>query len=120
MSSQHRAGRQQRNGNRNRQRNGNSGPANGRGQGSPKGKSQQSKNQQQSFLSRLEKEYNPPFCLGTKWQSKEFYKVKLPHPFFPAEKETVQFPILESSNKLSDRALFYADVLDQQEQVNFD
>ena len=92
----------------------------GRSNHAPKSKSSSDSQGTYSYLSKLEKEYNPPFVLGAKWNSKDFYKVKIPHPFFEGEKETVQFPVFEQGNNISDRALFYSEVVDLQEQVNFD
>ena len=75
---------------------------------------------QKSQLTLLNEEYNPPFQLSSEWKPSEFYKIKLPHPFFPDEKETVQFPILESTGTIADRAMHYQEVLDIQDSVNFD
>ena len=75
---------------------------------------------QKSQLTLLNEEYNPPFQLLSEWKPSEFYKIKLPHPFFPDEKETVQFPILESTGTIADRAMHYQEVLDLQDSVNFD
>ena len=56
----------------------------------------------------------------SKWTSTEHYKLKIPHPFFPDEKETVHFPIFKSSPLLAVRAAFYQHVLDIMNQVQFD
>lgn len=73
-----------------------------------------------SQLAKLEEEYHPPFSLHCDWKPEEKYKLKIPHPYFADEKETVEFPILSSpDSSFSDRALFYKQVLDIQEQVNF-
>ena len=88
----------------------------GRGGNAPKNKDDDSN----SLLTKLQREYNPPFVLGAKWSAKDHYKVKVPHPFLQGEKETVNFPVFESGNSLSDRALFYGEVLDLQENVGFD
>ena len=80
-----------------------------------------SSNSQKSQLAKAEDEYKPPFNLFSDWKAEEFYKLKIPHPHLADEKETVQFPVLEQSNAtLSDRALFYKQVLDIQDQVAFD
>ena len=76
--------------------------------------------QQKSQLSKLNEEYQPPFQLNHTWKAEEFYKLKLPHPHFEDEKETIQFPVFSTSDALADRALFYQEVLDIQEQVAFD
>ena len=75
---------------------------------------------QKSQLALLKEEYDPPFVLNSMWKSEEFYKVKIPHPFIADEKETIQFPILESTGSMSDRAIHYQEVLDLQESVGFD
>ena len=76
--------------------------------------------QQKSQLSKLNEEYQPPFQLNHTWKAEEFYKLKLPHPHFEDEKETIQFPVFSTSDALADRALFYQEALDIQEQVAFD
>ena len=77
--------------------------------------------QNQSQLAKLEDEYHPPFSLNCDWKADERYKLKIPHPHIADEKETVEFPILSSPDAtFSDRALFYKQVLDIQEQVQFD
>ena len=118
MSSQAMQGRRGRNrggrgnssNNRRRQNNGQQ----GRDSNAPRSKDDD------NLLSKLQREYNPPFVLGAKWSAKEHYKFKVPHPFLVGEKEIVNFPIFESGNSLSDRALFYGEVLDLQENVGFD
>ena len=71
-------------------------------------------------LAKLHDEFNPPFRLNYQWTSTEHYKLKIPHPFFPDEKETVHFPIFKSSPLLAARATFYQHVLDIMIQVQFD
>ena len=47
--------------------------------------------------------------------------MKIPHPHLKDQKESVYFPVLSSNNAtFSDRAIFYKQVLDLQEQVKFD
>lgn len=75
---------------------------------------------QKSQLAILYEEYNPPFQLEAKWKSEERYKIKIPHPFFPDEKETVEFPVLSTTGSLCDRAIHYQEVLDLQDSVSFD
>ena len=79
-----------------------------------------SRSNQKSQLALLKEEYDPPFVLNCEWNSEELYKVKIPHPFITNEKETVQFPILDSTGSISDRAIHYQEVLDLQESVGFD
>jgi hypothetical protein len=69
-----------------------------------------------SYLQKLLDEYNPPFPLGYKWESKEKVKIKLPNPYVPGDKETVEFPVLSDETKMADRALFYQQVLDLETQ----
>ena len=71
-------------------------------------------------LTKLHDEFNPLFRLNYQWTSEEHYKLKIPHPFFPDEKETVHFPIFKSSPLLAARATFYQHVLDIMIQVQFD
>ena len=68
----------------------------------------------------LSLEYNPPFLLGARWESKEHYKLKIQHPFFQNEKETVSFPIYNGGHKSQDRAIFYSEVLEIQNSVQFE
>ena len=79
-----------------------------------------SRNNQKSYLTQLKEDYDPPFVLNAQWKTEEFYKVKIPHPFIEDEKETIQFPILESATSIADRAIHYQEVLDLQESVGFD
>ena len=74
-------------------------------------------NQSQSMLlDKLHKDYKPTFKLHFKWEPEEYYKIKMPHPHIPNEKETVQLPILsESSTELGDRAVFYNAIVDIQD-----
>jgi len=119
MSSQSQQGRRQRSRGSRSQGQRSSNQFKGRDRQSPsKNKSQKSSI---NFLTKLEKEYNPPFVLGATWEPKEseYYQVKLPHPFFEDQKETVRFPMFSSGTKISERSLFYSSVLDLQEQVNF-
>ena len=112
MSSQAMQGRRGRNrggrsnsyNNRHRQNNGDQ----GRGSNAPRSKDDEAN----TLLNKLQREYNPPFVLGAKWSAKEHYRVKIPHPYMAGEKETGNFPVFESGNSLSDRALFYGEVLD--------
>ena len=77
-----------------------------------------SSNNTKSQLAKLDEEYKPPFALEAKFTADTFYKLKIPHPHFPNEKETVSFPVLiKSSASFSDRALHYKQVLDIQEQT---
>jgi len=71
-------------------------------------------------FAKFHDEFNPPFRLNYQWTSTEHYKFKIPHPFFPNEKETVHFPIFKSSPLLAARAIFYQIVLDIMNQVQFD
>ena len=72
------------------------------------------------MLDKLHKDYKPTFKLHFKWEPEEYYKIKMPHPHIPNEKETVQLPMLSESTELGDRAVFYNAIVDIQEQVEFD
>ena len=48
-------------------------------------------NHRSNPLAKLHEECNPPFRLNFKWSSTDFYKLKIPHPFYDDEKETVTF-----------------------------
>ena len=88
----------------------------GRGSNAPRSNDDESN----TLLSKLQREYNPSLILWAKWSAKEHYKVKVPHPYLQGEKETVNFPVFESGNSLSDRTLFHGEVLDLHENVGFD
>ena len=83
-------------------------------------KNHRNQNRQPHPLAKLHDEFNPPFRLNYQWTSTEHYKLKIPHPFFADEKETVHFPIFKSSPLLAARATFYQHVLDIMNQVQFD
>ena len=123
MSSQFRTGGSTRGNRHSRSRRGNrsfkSNPSS-RASGSSKSQASTQSSQKSHLEDRLHEEYNPPFRLNASWSADEFYKLKIPHPFFEGNTETVQFPVLKASVSLSSRAIFYQTILDIQEQVNFD
>jgi hypothetical protein len=83
-------------------------------------KNQANKNQQsKSFNDKLAEEFKPPFILNYKWKSSERIKIKLQNPYVENEKETFLFPVCSSEIKFADRALFYKEYLDLQEQAEF-
>ena len=71
-------------------------------------------------LTKLHDEFNPSFRLNYQCLTTEHYKLRIPHPFFADEKETVHFPVLKSCPLLATRATFYQHVLDIMTQVQFD
>ena len=74
-------------------------------------------------MSKLEEQFKPPFTLQADWKpdESEYYSMKIPHPHLEDQKESVYFPVLSSANAtFSDRAMFYKQVLDLQDQVQFD
>ena len=78
-------------------------------------------NHSQSILEKLHKDYKPTFKLDFQWEPEDYYKIKIPYPHIPNEKETVQFPMLSEGTELGDpRAVFYNAIVDIQEQVEFD
>jgi hypothetical protein len=71
---------------------------------------------QETLLSEFLEEYNPPYPLWYKWETTEMVKIKLPNPYVEGDKETVEFPVLASDTTMTDRALFYQQVLDLENQ----
>jgi hypothetical protein len=66
------------------------------------------------FNQRLAEEHRPPFVLEEKWTPENCTKVKLENPFVAGEKDEYHFPILSHETKLSERALFYKEIVDLQ------
>jgi len=83
-------------------------------------KNHRNNSRQPNPLGKLHDEFHPPFRLNYQWTSAEYYKLKIPHPFFPDEKETVHFPIFKSSPLLAARATFHQPVLDIMNQFDGD
>ena len=75
-------------------------------------RSHRNNSRQPHSLTKLHDEFNPPFRLNYQWTSEEHYILKIPHPFFSDEKETVHFPICKSNPLLAARATFYQHVLE--------
>jgi hypothetical protein len=67
------------------------------------------------LLQKLLEEYNPPFPLGYKWESKDKVKIKLPNPYVEGDKELLNSL---SSQKNQDGRLssLYQQVLDLENQ----
>jgi hypothetical protein len=70
-----------------------------------------------SFNDKLAEEFKPPFPLNFKWTPSERIKIKLPNPYVEGQFETFNFPVCANETKFSDRALFYKELLDLQEQA---
>jgi Reverse transcriptase (RNA-dependent DNA polymerase). len=70
-----------------------------------------------SFNDKLVEEYKPPFPLNYKWTPSERIKLKLPNPYVEGQFETFNFPVCATETKFADRALFYKEFLDLQEQA---
>lgn len=68
---------------------------------------------------KFEDEYDPPFALGHYWQPKEYYKLKLEHPFLPGQIDSFQFPIIENETKMCDRAIYAQQLIDLMQTGNF-
>ena len=72
------------------------------------------------FSTAFEDEYEPPFKLGAKWRAKEYYKLKLPHPYLQDQIDTFNFPIIDAETALCDRAQFARQLLDLMVAGTFD
>ena len=70
-----------------------------------------------AFNDKLAEEYKPPFPLNYKWSPQERIKIKLPNPYVEGQFETFNFPVCSTETKFADRALFYKELLDLQEQA---
>ena len=69
---------------------------------------------------KFEDEYDPPFVLGHIWEPKEFYKIKLSHPFLKNQIDSFNFPIAEGETRISDRAIFAQEAVRLMKTGNFD
>jgi hypothetical protein len=73
-----------------------------------------------TYNAKLAEEYKPPFTLNYKWNPQEKLKMKLPNPYVQGQFETFMFPVCASETKFADRALFYKEYLDIQEQAELE
>ena len=73
-----------------------------------------------SSTTKFEDEYDPPFVLGHIWEPKEYYKIKLRHPFLQDQVDAFNFPIAEHETRMSDRAIFAQEIVRLMRTGNFD
>jgi hypothetical protein len=77
-------------------------------------------NPKKAYNEKIFEEYKPPFPLNYKWTPQEQIKIKLPNPYVSGQFETFNFPVCSTETKFADRALFYKELLDLQEQAELD
>jgi hypothetical protein len=74
-----------------------------------------------TYNAKLAKEYKPcPFTLNYKWNPQEKLKMKLPNSYVQGQFQTFMFPVCAAETKFTDRALFYKEYLDIQEQAELE